>query len=55
MDNLEVGYIAAGESKNCYIYEPEEGAETMGKIYIRKSAVTGQPARILVTFTDADE
>lgn len=54
MDNDKLDWTVAetidctGETKNCYIFEPEEGDEIVSKIYIRKSAFTGKPARIRV-------
>lgn len=42
MDNdLEVGFKLSGESKNCYIYEPEEGGDVVSKLYVRKTAWPG--------------
>lgn len=53
MDNLEVIYNHTGESKNCYIYEPEDGADVIGKIYVRKSAIAGPPpVSITMTLND---
>ncbi len=37
-DALEVEFTLTGESKNCYIYEPEEGGDCVSKLYVRKSA-----------------
>lgn len=38
----------SGETKNCYVFEPDEGSELVSKIYIRKSVFTGKPASITV-------
>lgn len=48
MDGIEAIYEHCGESKNYFIYEPEEGAELTGKLYIRKSAATETPEKIRV-------
>jgi len=53
MDNLEVIYNLTGESKNCYIYGPEDGADVIGPIYVRKSAIAGPPpVSITMTLND---
>jgi len=45
MDGIEAIYEYIGESKNYYIYEPEEGSELMGKMYVRKVATSGPPEK----------
>ena len=54
MDKLEVELDIAGESKNCLIYEPEEGGDIVSKVYIRKSVfgvTSAQDAPKRLTFT----
>lgn len=57
MDGIEAIYDHTGESKNYFIYEPEEGSELMGKLYVRKSAVTGGPTKqikLIISEVEAD-
>lgn len=57
MDGIEAIYEHAGESKNYFIYEPEEGSELMGKMYVRKSATSGPPTekiRVIITTDGVD-
>lgn len=40
-DDLEVEFTLVDETKNCYIYEPEEGGDIESKLYVRKYACRG--------------
>ncbi len=42
----------AGETKNCYIFEPEEGCEIVSKIYILKSVFGAKPKSVTITIYD---
>lgn len=44
----------SGETKNCYVFEPDEGSEIVSKIYVRKSVFAGKPASITVQITAND-
>lgn len=56
-DNLEIRASLTGETKNCLIYEPEEGEDLVSKLYIRKSAIgvkssTEAPEEIVITINN---
>lgn len=53
-DALEVEFTLTGESKNCYIYEPEEGGDCVSKLYVRKSAWPGSE-KIIVTIREPQD
>lgn len=53
---LEVQYNYTGDSKNCYIFEPEEGGDAVGKLYVRKSVLAGPPpASVMVAITEIED
>lgn len=58
MDNdyaIEETIELSGETKNCYVFEPDEGSEIVSKIYVRKSVFTGKPAAIVVCIAEQSE
>lgn len=51
MDNdsiVEETIELTGETKNCYVFEPDVGSEIVCKIYVRKSAFASKPESITV-------
>lgn len=38
----------SSETKNCYVFEPEEGSALVSKLYVRKSVFTGKPSGISI-------
>ena len=38
-----------GETKNCYVFAPDEGSEIVSKLYVRKHVFVEKPVSITVT------
>lgn len=55
MDNdvaVEETIPLTSETKNCYVFEPEEGSGIVSKLYVRKACFTGKPTRITITIAE---
>lgn len=51
---LEETVVCTGETKNCYVFEPDEGMELVSKLYIRKSVFAGKPMSVTIMVSAND-